>query len=60
MDINIRLNQNQIYMNKECVYCKRKYPDTILNIEGYIHHNCELRCLDQKKCKKIARKLNKT
>lgn len=52
-------NLNELYKDKKCVVCGRKYPDTILNIEGWIHHNNKLRCKDLKFCKKAAKKLRK-
>jgi hypothetical protein len=55
--INEELNKSIVWQNAECIYCKRRYPQTLLNIEGYIHHNTVIRCIDQKKCKKIARRL---
>lgn len=53
---NKKLNSLDIYINKECVYCGRKYPETVLNIEGHIHHKEPYRCLNLKECNKIIRK----
>ena len=55
--MNEKLNSLEIYKDKKCVYCGRSYPDTVLNIEGYIHHNWKLRCLDVKKCNRLRKKL---
>jgi len=44
------LNKMDIYKDKKCKICGRKYPETILNIEGYIHHNTGFICLDKKSC----------
>lgn len=55
-EININLNKSDIYKDKHCSLCDRKYPDTILNIEGMIHHKCKLLCLDKKICKKSIKK----
>lgn len=52
--ININLNELSIYKDKACVHCGRK--DTVLNIEGYIHHGCKLLCLDRKSCEKSVKK----
>ena len=56
---NIMLNKAKIWKNTKCVLCGRKYPKTLLNIEGIIHHNCSLRCLLDKDCKRAQRKLKK-
>lgn len=56
MDNNVELNQLSQYKDKKCVYCGRKYPETILNIEGYIHHNCKIRCVNVKSCNKYKKK----
>ena len=58
-DMNEELNKLNVYINKCCVFCGRKYPKTILNIEGIIHHNEKYRCLDLKSCKRTKRKINK-
>lgn len=41
--------------NPACKRCGRRYPDTVLNIEGHIHHGAPLECLDRKACKKAKR-----
>lgn len=56
MNENKLLNELDIYRDKRCVRCKRKYPDTILNIEGVIHHGCQFQCLDTKSCNKAKKK----
>ena len=56
VDENYWLNNLSIYKDKKCVYCGRGYPDTKLNIEGVIHHNCEYRCLDVESCNKHKKK----
>ncbi len=55
--MNEELNALEIYKDKVCINCGKKYPEVVLNIEGYIHHNGKLICLDQKKCKKNKKKL---
>ena len=58
MDINIDLSELDIYKNKTCVRCGRKYPETVLNIEGVIHHALgEYKCIDIKSCKRAKRKI---
>ena len=59
MDENEELNESDIYRNYSCNKCGRKYPETILNIEGVIHHNKKFECLDRKSCEKIKRKKKK-
>jgi hypothetical protein len=54
-EININLNKLDIYKDSICIRCGRKYPDTILNIEGVIHHNCQMLCLDRRSCEKLAK-----
>lgn len=56
---NRELNALDIYKDKKCIYCGRKYPKTILNIEGVIHHGEPYRCLDLKVCKKFKKKIKK-
>ena len=57
MNSNLELNKLEIYKDKECVHCHRKYPDTILNIEGVIHHKGKFICVDIKSCNKVKKKL---
>jgi hypothetical protein len=54
-EININLNKLDIYKDSICIRCGRKYPDTILNIEGVIHHNCQMLCLDRRSCEKVTK-----
>jgi len=56
---NEELNKLSYWKDKSCTLCGRKYPITILNIEGVIHHNAELQCVDTKKCAKWQRKNRK-
>ena len=58
-EINIMLNKLGIYKDKTCTRCGRKHPDTLLNIEGCIHHGCKLLCLDKKSCEKFNKKNGK-
>jgi len=53
---NKELNKLPAWINKKCKYCKRGYPDTVLNIEGVIHFNGELKCLDVNDCNKYRRR----
>lgn len=55
MSINDDLNKSQ--KGLKCVKCGRKHPEVTLNIEGSIHHGCELKCLDTKSCNRIVRKI---
>jgi len=57
LNINEDLSKMDIYKNKKCTYCGRMYPETLLNIEGVIHHHEPYRCLDQKSCKRAKKKL---
>ena len=54
--MNKKLNQMPQWVDKRCIYCDRKYPDTIINIEGIIHHRGESRCLNVKDCNRARRK----
>lgn len=47
---------NKIHKDKSCVYCGRKYPDVILNIEGFIHHSSKVHCFDLKNCNRFRKK----
>jgi len=55
-EINEDLNKLDVWKDKKCIYCGRKYPETLLNIEGVIHHNTEMRCLNVKDCNKAMKK----
>lgn len=57
--MNKRLNSLSPYIMYKCVHCNRKYPDTVINIEGIIHHNGRSECLDKKECKKYAKKFRR-
>jgi len=55
--INEDLHKLPIYKILKCARCGRSYPDTILNIEGVIHHGLNtFECLDKKTCKRKERK----
>lgn len=54
--INEKLHQLIIWSNSKCKLCGRKYPETIINIEGHIYHGCDLICLDKKSCMKQIKK----
>lgn len=54
--MNEELNSMQIYKDKECIYCGRSYPETVINIEGHIHHGEPYRCIDTKECNRAKRK----
>ena len=43
MNGNEWLNKLKEYRDQSCYICGRKYPETILNIEGYIHHTRKFR-----------------
>jgi len=57
MNSNLELNKLEIYKDKKCIHCHRKYPGTVLNIEGVIHHKREFICVDTKSCNKAKKKL---
>lgn len=44
----------------QCKLCKRRPPDTILNVEGVIHYGMGYVCLDTRSCKKARKKLKQT
>jgi hypothetical protein len=50
---------NKMRPEIKCVRCGRKYPDTILNIEGAYHHHSKYECLDRKSCGRAKRKEKK-
>jgi len=53
-DINKELSD--FYKDEKCKYCGRSYPDTILNIEGRVHHNAKgYSCVDTKQCNKVRK-----
>jgi len=53
--INEELNKLDVWKDRTCELCNAKYPKTILNIEGYIHHKSKLTCLNQKTCRRRQR-----
>jgi hypothetical protein len=57
MSTNEELNKLPIYINKVCECCGRSYPETILNIEGVIHHKTNYLCIDRKECERIKKRL---
>ncbi len=50
---HIRLNQLHSYI---CYKCGRKYPETLINVEGVIHHRMRPQCIDTKSCNRARRK----
>ena len=56
MDLEEHKRLNQMWKDKVCYICGRKYPEILLNIEGYIHHGEKPRCLDLKSCRRANRK----
>ena len=54
--MNKELNELKQWKDVKCIYCGRKYPNTIINVEGIIHHKCKPICLDIKKCKKMRKR----
>lgn len=55
--INEELHKLPIYKILKCARCGRSYPNTILNIEGVIHHGLSaFECLDRKTCKRKEKK----
>jgi hypothetical protein len=51
-----RLNELSCYIDKTCIRCGRKYPETVINIEGHLHHGTPYECVDTKSCNKIKNK----
>lgn len=42
---------NRLWNDKECWQCHRQYPETLLNIEGFLHHNlANFECLNVSNC----------
>lgn len=59
----VNVNMNPIRMANEqwrgmiCRTCGRSYPETMLDIERWIHHKeGDPRCINVKECQRIARK----
>lgn len=55
---NAELNALDHYKNVPCPDCGRKFPETVLNIEGQIHHKTQAKCIDRKSCERLKRKKN--
>ena len=49
------MDLNELYKEHRCYLCGRCYPETVLNVEGFIHHHEKMRCLDTKDCKRAAK-----
>ena len=48
----------KLYYGQKCDKCQRNHLiDTVLNIEGHIHHHLGFVCLDNKSCRRSQRKL---
>jgi len=56
MNLNEILNGLSSHRIRACYKCGRKYPETILNVEGVIHHNMPYQCLKTKSCNRAKRK----
>lgn len=56
---NAELNALSAHRDTPCVHCGRKWPWTVLNIEGMIHHGEKPRCLDTYTCARLARREGK-
>lgn len=55
---NQELSKLSIYKGKCCAKCGRKCPETVLNIEGVIHHNVkQFVCIDTKECNRRRKKI---
>jgi len=50
---------NKVYDCPQCTLCGRKFPEVIINVEGWVHHNTPYTCLDKKKCKRYMRKMKR-
>lgn len=57
--VNGYLNKSMVHTGKRCVLCGRGHPDTVLNIEGHIHHHAKMECLDRKSCNRARKKRSK-
>lgn len=55
-NINEELNALPVHSNRKGTLCGRRFPDTVLDIEGWIHHGEKLQCLDKKTCNRIRKK----
>lgn len=53
--LNERLNEQPHWIDKCCIYCGRKYPQTILNIEGVIHHKVKPMCVNKQECRRYKK-----
>lgn len=58
--VNETLGRLPIWKDERCVDCGRSPAETVLNIEGVIHHRCELRCLERKTCERIKKARGKS
>ena len=56
---NIDLHRLPENKDKVCTRCGRGFPQTILNIEGTIHHGTKLLCVGKTICNRVAKKAKK-
>jgi hypothetical protein len=56
---NRELNSLSAHLQKSCSVCGRNFPETVLNIEGTIHHKESILCIDRKSCEREKRRKNK-
>jgi len=54
--MNEMLNKLPQWKDKECIKCGRKYPQTLFNIEGVLHHASQFMCINTKECSKYVKK----
>ena len=58
--INKSLGDLDIYAEIKCFKCGRTTDETIINIEGVIHHNVVgYLCLERQACERLVRKQKK-
>lgn len=53
---NMELNVLDAHQDKKCTHCGRKYPLTVLNVEGVIHHGRDYVCLNTGDCNRYKKK----
>ena len=59
ISINEELCKIPYWSISKCVFCGRGYPQVLLNVEGRLHHDLPMQCLDKKKCNRKVRKIKK-
>ena len=52
---NAKLNAIEPWKHRRCTRCGRRYPDTLLNIEGVLERGEQLQCYNRRSCEEFRK-----